>query len=86
MNDGVPIPLSRRRLCAFCLVTLDSNGTGIFQRASGWLENRKRGGANTIALPIRLDVYACNECIDKLRHNIPVGQMQLFENGSLDDS
>lgn len=78
-NDGVPIPLSRRRLCAYCSCTVDSNGTQVFQRASGWLENRKRGGANTIALPIRRDEYACGECIDKLRHGISIGQGRLFE-------
>lgn len=70
----------------FCLTTIDSNATGVFQRASGWLENRKRGGANTIALPLRHDVYACNECVDRLRHNISTGQMRLFESGPLDDS
>lgn len=84
-NDGVPIPLSRRRLCTYCLCTIDSNGTGVFQRASGWLENRNRGGANTIALPIRLDAYACSECIDKLRHDIPVGQSRLFDPRTLDE-
>ena len=77
-NDGIPIPLSRRRLCTYCLATIDSNGTGTFQLAHGWLENRKRGGANTIAVPIRDDIYACGECIDKLRHNISPGQARLF--------
>jgi hypothetical protein len=83
-NDGVPIPLSRRRICAYCSVTIDSNAPGVFQHASGWIENRKRGGANTIALPIRSDMYACNECIDRLRHGISTGQTTLFEPSDYD--
>lgn len=86
MNDGIAIPLSRRRLCTYCAVTVDSNGTGVFQLAHGWLENRKRGGANTIAVPIRDDTYACNECIDKLRHGIPVGQSRLFNPSGYDNA
>lgn len=78
-NDGVPIPRSRRRLCSYCSCTIDSNGTGVFQLANGWLENRRKGGANTIALAIRKDIYACHECIDKLRNGIPAGQMALFD-------
>jgi hypothetical protein len=85
MNDGVHIPLSRQRFCTYCLTTIDSNATGVFQLAHGWLENRKRGGANTIALPIRDDTYACNECIDKLRHGIATGQGRLFAPREYDD-
>lgn len=85
MNDGVPIPLSRRRLCTYCTATVDSHGLGVFQLGHGWLENRKRGGANTIAVPIRDDTYACAECIDKLRHGIPVGQARLFDVRNYDD-
>ena len=72
------IPLSRLRTCAYCSCQLDSTAVGVYQRASGWLPNRKQGGANTIAMPIRADAYACAECISKLQHGIPVGQMQLF--------
>lgn len=72
------IPLSRLRNCTYCSVQLDSNGVGVYQLASGWLMNRKKGGANTIAIPLRQDHYACAECVDKLKHGIPVGQMQLF--------
>ena len=85
MEDRDSIPLSRRRVCCYCLCTIDSNGTGVFQLAHGWLENRKRGGANAIAIPIREDTYACAECIDKLRHKIPVGQARLFEPRNYDN-
>lgn len=74
------IPLSRVRNCTYCNDSLDSNGIGVFQLGHGWLENRRKGGANTIALPIREDKYACHECIDRLRQGIPVGQMHLFDN------
>lgn len=76
------VPLSRLRACTYCSCQVDSNAVGVYQLASGWLQNRKQGGANTLTLPIRQDHYACGECVDKLRHGIPVGQMQLF---GLDD-
>lgn len=72
------VPLSRVRTCSYCSVQVDSNATGVYQLAIGWLANRKQGGANTIAIPNRVDRYACSECIDKLKHGIPVGQMHLF--------
>lgn len=72
------VPLSRKRTCVYCSVQIDSNGQGVFQLASGWLENRKRGGANTIACPKRQDVYSCHDCIDRLRAGISVGQQRLF--------
>lgn len=72
------IPLSRLRNCVYCQCQVDSNAIGIFQLATGWLMNRRSGGANTIAMPKRQDFYACAECIDKLRHGIPVGQQSLF--------
>lgn len=77
------VPLSRIRLCVFCSCQLDSNAVGVYQLATGWLANRKQGGANTISLPHRQDKYACAECVDKLKHGIPVGQMRLF--GLVDD-
>lgn len=76
------IPLSRRRHCTYCACIVDSNAVGVYQLAHGWLENRKRGGANTIALAKRDDHYACNDCISKLKAGIPVGQQSLFR---LDD-
>lgn len=80
------VPLSRRRNCTFCSVTVDSNGIGTFQLADGWLENRRKGGANTIAIVHRRDVYACHECIDRMRHGIPAGQMHLFDGFPYDES
>jgi hypothetical protein len=79
------VPLSRVRLCYYCSCQLDSNAVGVYQLATGWLANRKRGGANTIAIPFRRDTYACPDCIDKLKHGIPVGQMRLWELTDPDD-
>ncbi len=63
----------------------DTNARGVFQLAHGWLENRKSGGANTIALPLRRDIYSCHDCVDKLRHGIPWSQMPLFDPREYDD-
>jgi hypothetical protein len=84
-SDAEVIPLSRQRKCAYCSCVVDTNARGVFQLAHGWLENRKSGGANTIALPLRRDIYSCHDCVDKLRHNIPWSQMPLFDPREYDD-
>jgi len=85
LNDGLPIPLSRRAVCTYCATTIDMQASGVFQFAQGWLENRLRGGANTIALPKRRNQYACHECIDRMRHGVPALQARLFDAGPYDD-
>lgn len=77
-NDGMGIPVSRRATCIYCAIFIDTNANGTFQLATGWCEIRKRGGTNTIALPKRHARFACNECIDRLRHGISPDQGALF--------
>lgn len=77
------IPLSRRRLCSFCASIVDSNGAGTYQRAVGWLPIKRfsgnKQGTNSLTLPKKLDVYACSDCITKLKAGIPTGQMSIFD-------
>lgn len=80
-NDGIPIPASRRAFCTYCGLLVDSAAVGVWQRATGWVENRRQGGSNAIALPNKDTVYACGICIDRLRHNISPDQRTLFESG-----
>lgn len=82
MND---VPASRRRLCTFCAVMVDSNGSGTWQRATGWLPIKRysgnKAGTNSLTLRKSLDEYACSECISKLKAGVPPGQMTIFEAG-----
>ena len=73
------IPLSRRRTCYYCSCIMDSGALGNYQLATGWVENRKGGGSHITLTTRRADTYACHDCIDKLRHGIPTGQIRLFE-------
>lgn len=78
LNDGTGIPVSRRATCTYCGIFVDTAAIGVYQLATGWLENRRRGGANTVALPNRRYKFACRECIDRLRHGINPDQGSLF--------
>lgn len=77
-NDGTGIPVSRRATCIYCGTFIDTNAVGVYQLATGWVENRRKGGANTIALAVRHTRFACHECIDRLRHGISPDQQSLF--------
>lgn len=78
MNDGTGIPVSRRGTCAYCAILVDTAAVGTFQLCTGWVENRRKGGGNTVALPTRHLKWACGICIDKLRHGISPDQASLF--------
>jgi hypothetical protein len=71
------IPMSRRRTCVFCASIVDSNADGVYEFVQGWARNRKQG-TNAVALQKRMNVFACDICIDKLKAGIPVGQQSLF--------
>lgn len=72
------IPERYRSNCVFCGMELDVRRTGVFQRVSGWAENRGAGGTNTVALPVREALYACKICIGSLRKGRSPMQGELF--------
>lgn len=78
LNDGMGIPVSRRATCTYCQTFIDTNAIGVFELATGWCENRRKGGTNTIALAKRHARFACHECIDRLKHGISPDQQALF--------
>lgn len=69
-------PLRYLQTCAFCAAQIDCRDPRHYQRIKGWALNRNHG--NSITLGERSSTWACNECIDKLKKGIPVGQMSLF--------
>jgi len=50
--------------CTFCGDPIDPRQVGVWRRVSGWVQNRKAGGANHIALAEPEIGFACNICID----------------------
>ena len=50
--------------CAFCGTGVNPREPGVWRKVSGWVQNRKQGGANSISLPEAEFGYACNICID----------------------
>lgn len=52
--------------CALgCNSALDPNAKGVYQFASGWIENRAAGGANALVLPEKQQQWACAPCIER---------------------
>jgi hypothetical protein len=82
MRGIMTVPLANRAVCELCGCALDTRAFGIFQWVQGWIEQRRTGGANAIALPERAHRFACAICIDRLRHGIPVGQMSIYDAGA----
>ena len=78
---GEVIPLSRRTTCQFCSDIIDSNGRGTWQVVKGWCPigrySGNQRGTNNVSLVHWVNLYACNECIGKLKHGIPAGQQEL---------
>lgn len=73
-NHLIDVPASRLVGCVFCAERLDSNGNTTFQRAKGWVPAKRK----SLVLPELLHVFACDVCIEKLKHGMSVGQMSLF--------
>lgn len=46
---------------------LNPNGTGVYKRVTGWVENRKSGGANAVSLPGPPTAFCCKPCMDVQR-------------------
>lgn len=78
IDTDTSIPRSRRVHCHHCGEVIDRNGRDVYQRAEGWTRNRKQGGHNALALEFRHSAWSCAQCIDRLRHGIPIGQTKLF--------
>ena len=49
--------------CQFCNGELDSRAPGVYQRVTGWVQQRSQGGGNAIALPSRSNEWACPACV-----------------------
>lgn len=81
--DVTEIPPSMLTTCVFCADRLHTNQRGTWQRViAGWVPvHRYSGnqrGTNSLTLAKLEHVYACEDCIDKLKKGIPLGQMSLF--------
>ena len=74
-------PLAHIRLCTYCSAQLDSRGLTTYRRVHGWAKVRRKGGINSVTLADERDIYACAECIDKLKHGLSLGQRSLFQMG-----
>ena len=72
------IPERFRTACEFCGDPLDVRRAGVHQMMSGWVENRKGGGAHAIRLPKRELRWACKTCVDKESSGLARYQPSLF--------
>lgn len=51
--------------CRFCQHELDTRADGVHQFVCGWTPNRSGGGAHSIALPQRDNLWAHRHCIER---------------------
>ena len=74
----VGIPPSRLVSCQYCQEQIDSNGTGTWQVVKGWCPIKRysgnQRGTNNVSLVTWLHLFACANCISKLKAGIPIGQ------------
>lgn len=76
---GHVVPPSFVASCYFCVRAMDTRDLTAYQYTQGWARNKNKG--NSLTLAQREHKWACGECIDKLKHGVPVGQMGLWDNG-----
>jgi len=57
---------------------VETEAVGTFQAVHGFVEHRRGGGANTIALMQRDPIYACKVCVRLQRQGINVEQGVLW--------
>ena len=62
--------------CHFCGDPVDPNQIGVYKRVTGWVENRKSGGAHAVALPSPPTGYACRICMEIKRSKSSRGQRE----------
>ena len=51
--------------CAFGDHEVDTRADGVFQAIRGFTPNRSGGGAHSIALAQRENIFACPQCIER---------------------
>lgn len=64
--------------CVFCDDEIVVTNNRHYQRVIGWERQRSAGGTNHIVLRTPIEVYACVECVDKLKSGISIGQQSLM--------
>lgn len=62
---GKHVPQRNRTKCYFGGGEIDVTADGNFERVMGWCKNRSAGGSNAVAVPERLNVWACSRCIER---------------------
>lgn len=54
--------------CDYCQQPLRPDALGVARRVTGWVENRKNGGANAVRYPEAPTGYAHIVCLDAAKH------------------
>ena len=67
--------------CGYCGDALNVGLGNVYHKGTGWFKQRKGAisGANSGCLVDWADEWACQFCIYKLLHHIPIDQMELFK-------
>jgi len=75
------IPKVQLAFCYYCNEPVDMRSGRTYRFGASWFKARQGAGGVHGTLVQWQEQYACHDCIYKLQHSIPLGQMPLFEMG-----
>jgi hypothetical protein len=64
--------------CDACGEPVDPGAPGVWRQVTGWVQNRRDGGANAVAMPSKALAWSCRSCMDR-RRNGTLGMPSLFD-------
>lgn len=65
-------------VCDVCGCAVNPEQVGVWRRVTGWVQNRRSGGANHIALPQPEPGLMCNACMEYRKLRPGADQDSLF--------
>jgi hypothetical protein len=51
--------------CALCKQEVDPDAFGTYELVTGWMQKRRQGGGNAVAVPLRHAKFAHADCVDR---------------------
>lgn len=64
--------------CSACGDPVDPNAVGVWRQVTGWVQNRRDGGANAVSLPSAPHEWSCHPCMVRRREGT-LGMSSLFD-------
>ena len=62
--------------CVYCGLPVAPYATGTWREVTGWVQQRKAGGANAVKNQQDTGIYACQDCMELVKRGIDPGLQQ----------